>query len=135
MEESAPTREENAPNGEQNLDNGLVLKPILGSHAHYDQDQDQDQDLELDTKKKEVTAESEIEDIIPGSKDDPFRTFRWLKQICLVLVWICIVSIQFYLIPFRNAFHQFSSIKCKLICLRNNYIIWFTLIYSINSYD
>ena len=42
----------------------------------------------------QVTVQSEIEAIVPGSKNDPYKTYRWLKQICLVLVWICIVSIK-----------------------------------------
>ena len=40
---------------------------------------------------KEKSALDEVA-IIPGSPDDPFRWYRWSKQVCLVLVWICIVS-------------------------------------------
>ena len=41
-----------------------------------------------------VSVESEMEAIVPGSKEDPFKSYRWIKQICLVLVWICIVRLS-----------------------------------------
>ena len=28
----------------------------------------------------------------PGDKEDPFRVYRYIKQTCLVGVWMCIVS-------------------------------------------
>ena len=95
-------------NADQNHNNGIVLKPVSSSRDDLDLDRNSELDYKAQSQEKtgfgdlngsvkEVTADSEVEKIVPGSKEDPFRRFRWLKQICLVLVWICIVSRIFFI--------------------------------------
>ena len=59
------------------------------------------QGLEGELKKSDIHWEDqekgppdEAAHIVPGSKEDPYRPYRFLKQSCIVATWISIVSLE-----------------------------------------
>lgn len=50
-----------------------------------------------DEKDGAIKTDVEVEpsdsvEVKPGDKGDPFRTYRYAKQVTLVTVWVCLVS-------------------------------------------
>ena len=81
---------------EKEIANGITNSSCLNENDYPQHNMLENEDIEdkIQMGNPAVTEKEHIH-IVPGTAQDPFRNYRLTKQICLVLVWVCLVSIYF----------------------------------------